>query len=402
MIQDKGFLPIRHRKNPIPSAPGPLRQYESLLKNTILKGAPLYEATSYRETMAPEPRSMSLLQAVRSKRVLLVFAMVTLLSSLSAQTVTSRITATSKSSHGPLALRRIVEELRTPWAFAPLPSGAALISERPGRLLYLTSLVPNAGKISEVQGVPHVAPIGQGGLLDVVVSPRYLSDRAVYLSYAARTTDGLVTRVARATLTEGPEARLSGVTPLFELNNPTSGGVHFGSRLAFDREGNLYITVGDRGERAAAQDTSVHNGSVVRLREGSYDPYPARGLSSAAEGLFSYGHRNAQGIARDPVTGMMWLHEHGPRGGDEINILVEGANYGWPRVTGWSELLRSYDRRSGIAPGNACASDRMDTLDRSIRDGIRGKRSLPRVAKRPSCWSTRAATPPLHRPERRT
>lgn len=262
---------------------------------------------------------------------------------LAAQQFSDRIVAEEDSSLGPLALREVVTGLDHPWAVAVLPNGDFLITERPGRLLYVAT--GGDRHISVVEGVPEVFAAGQGGLLDVVLSPTFERDRLVYFSYARPVSGGAVTAVSRGRLVRrGRNAALTDQEVLFTLNRVVGGGVHFGSRLAFDRNGLLYITVGERGQAEQAQDPSNHQGSVVRLNPdgsvpagnpvrietGASAQVLARGL---ARGLYTWGHRNAQGIAVHPDTGQVWLHEHGPRGGDEINVLRAGANYGWPLVT---------------------------------------------------------------------
>jgi glucose/arabinose dehydrogenase len=251
-----------------------------------------------------------------------------------AQSVTDDVAARFRSEAGPIVLRQIVDGLENPWSVAPLPDGGALITERPGRLWYLTSLVPGNGQLARVQGVPNLEATGQGGLLDVVVSPAFEDDRQIFLSYSARDGRGAVTRVSRAVLERSQGAmRLSELEELFSLNRSVSGGQHFGSRLAFDREGYLYITVGERGQPEQAQNAGSHQGTVVRLTPEGTAPAENPSIPGAARGVFTWGHRNPQGMALHPATGEMWIHEHGPRGGDEINILNAGENYGWPRVT---------------------------------------------------------------------
>jgi aldose sugar dehydrogenase len=267
------------------------------------------------------------------------------------QSVDDTVTITDGAGASRLALRRIVSGLENPWSVAPLPGGGALITERPGRLLYLSSLEARAGTIVPVAGVPSVAAIRQGGLLDVIPSPGFPRDGLVYFSYAAPEGRGYVTRVGHGVLRrDGTDVRLAEVETIFSLNRPVGGGVHFGSRLVFDDEGYLYVTIGDRGEPEQAQRRESHQGSVVRIApDGSIPPDNPR--IGGAPGLFTWGHRNPQGIARNPADGAIWLHEHGPRGGDEINILRAGANYGWPEVTFGVAYSGRAIAESGTAPG---------------------------------------------------
>ena len=224
-------------------------------------------------------------------------------------------------------LEELVTDLEHAWAFAFLPDGDILITERPGRLWLF-----DGSQVTEVENLPQVDPNGQGGLLDVILHPNYQRNGWIYMSYSSRYDGGFGTAVSRARLSGN---RLTDVEQIFRMNNPTGSGAHFGSRLVFDRDRNLYITIGDRGQRERAQDPADHAGTLIRLRaDGSVpgsNPF-ASGGEGAAE-VFSYGHRNAQGIALNPDTGAVWLHEHGPQGGDEINIVNAGENHGWPTIT---------------------------------------------------------------------
>ncbi len=223
----------------------------------------------------------------------------------------------------------ITEGLEHPWGVAFLPDERILVTERPGRLRVIEQgrLLPES-----VEGLPHIAVLGQGGLLDVVLHPDYEKNGWIYFSYAASGTGGVSTEVARARL-QG--MRLVQLERLFRLEPKTNAGRHFGSRLVFDKAGYLYITLGDRGDRPRAQRLNDHAGSVIRLHDDGSIPAdnPFKGQRRAQPEIFSYGHRNPQGMALHPQTGAVWIHEHGPQGGDEINILRSGANYGWPVIT---------------------------------------------------------------------
>ncbi len=226
-------------------------------------------------------------------------------------------------------LSEVVGGLEHPWGVAFLPDGSMLISERPGRLRIVRdgTLDP-----APVAGVPQVAAIGQGGLLDVALHPEFARNRLVYLSYAGPGDGGAGTEVARGRLVNG---RLEDLETLLVVEPKSRGGRHFGSRLAFDRDGLLYITAGERGEPDRAQDPNDLAGSVLRLSaDGEIPPdNPFVGRPDARPEIFSYGHRNPQGLARHPDSGAIWQHEHGPRGGDEVNIIRPGVNYGWPVIT---------------------------------------------------------------------
>ena len=223
----------------------------------------------------------------------------------------------------------VVEGLEHPWAVAFLPDDRLLITERPGRLRLVEDGVLDPAPVA---GVPDVYARGQGGLLDVVPHPDFETNGLIYLSYAAELDGGAHTRVVRARLEDGALVDLEEV---FQARPPAGGSRHFGSRLAFDPEGFLFITIGERGERELAQELSSHHGTVVRLEDDGTIPNdnPFVGDDGARPEIFSYGHRNAQGLAIHPATGEPWLHEHGARGGDEINIARAGVNYGWPVIT---------------------------------------------------------------------
>ncbi|MGH6914465.1 MAG: PQQ-dependent sugar dehydrogenase, partial [Geminicoccales bacterium] len=218
--------------------------------------------------------------------------------------------------------------LEHPWGMAFLPDGSILVTERSGRL----RLVRNGALDPEpIEGVPPVYASGQGGLLDVALDPAFASNQAIYLSYAATGDGGNSTRVARATLGAG---RLEDLEVIFVAEPLVRSSMHFGSRLAFDPQGHLLITVGERGDGERAQDVADHNGSVIRLQPDGSVPAdnPLVGVAGARPEIFSYGHRNAQGLAIHPETGIPWLHEHGARGGDEVNVVQPGGNYGWPVI----------------------------------------------------------------------
>lgn len=225
-------------------------------------------------------------------------------------------------------LEKVIDKLENPWSLAFLPGDdGILISERPGRLNLFTdnNLVP-------ISGLPEIATTGQGGLLDIVIDPDYVENNLIYFSFSEPGTGGYSTAVARANLSE---TELSNVEIIFRASPKNSGGIHFGSRLVFDLEGFLYITLGERGGMNNAQNLQHHGGSVIRIHPDGSIPSsnPFINRQNVLPEIFSFGHRNAQGIAMDKKTGLLWLHEHGPKGGDEVNIIKAGANYGWPLVT---------------------------------------------------------------------
>ena len=226
-------------------------------------------------------------------------------------------------------LETMAKGLEHPWAMAFLPDGEVLITERPGRL---RSWRDGHLRPSAIDGLPDVHASGQGGLLDLALHPHFAENRWIYFSYAARFQGGTTTHVARARYADG---KLENVTVLFVAEPPGNTGRHFGSRLVFDDAGYLYITVGDRGDMPRAQRMDDHAGSTVRLHDDGRvpDDNPFIDVPAARPELYTIGNRNAQGMALHPVTREVWQHEHGPRGGDEINIIRAGLNYGWPVIS---------------------------------------------------------------------
>lgn len=220
--------------------------------------------------------------------------------------------------------------LEHPWAVAFLPDGDFLVTERPGRL----RLVRADGSLVEepVSGLPEIRAQGQGGLLDVALHPLFASNRLVYISYNEPGPGGAGTAVARGRL-DGMTLR--DVEVIFRLLPKSATGFHFGSRLVFDRDGYLFVTLGDRGDRDRSQDLGDHAGSVIRIHDDGRVPAdnPFLDKAGAKPEIYSYGHRNIQGAAINPADGRLWTHEHGPQGGDEINLPEPGVNYGWPVIT---------------------------------------------------------------------
>ena len=223
----------------------------------------------------------------------------------------------------------LVRGLEQPWSLAFLPDGRMLVTEKAGRLRLVTD---NKLDPQPVAGLPEVTVHGQGGLMDVVLHPKFAENGMVYVSYAARGADGVGTEVARGRLAGH---RLENIETLFRQSPKGGGGQHFGSRLVFDRQGYLYITLGERGEKERAQRPDDHAGSVIRLHDDGRVPAdnPFVGKAGWKPEKFTLGHRNQQGAALHPQSGMLWTHEHGPQGGDEVNVIRAGANYGWPVIT---------------------------------------------------------------------
>ena len=258
-------------------------------------------------------------------RLLLFFASLVLASSnLSAQEFVY-----SPSSLGPLKITTVVKNLANPWGLAFLPDGRILITERAGRLRIFSQ-----GQLSPaVTGTPAVYNQGQGGLLDVAIDPNFSQNQWVYLTYAEAGTGGTAgTAVMRGKLNGNA---LENTQLLFRQMPKLSTGNHFGSRLVFDKAGYLFVTLGENNNRITAQHLDHHQGKIIRIWPDGTIPTdnPFIGQANVKPEIWSYGHRNPQGATLNPWTGKLWMHEHGPKGGDEINIPLAGKNYGWPIIT---------------------------------------------------------------------
>ena len=225
----------------------------------------------------------------------------------------------------------LVRGLEHPWGLAFLPDGRMLVTERPGRLRIVNadgSLDP-----TPVSGLPrNLIARGQGGLFDVVPHPDFASNGLVYFAYAGSAERGIGTELARGRL-QGDA--LQDVEILFRAEPKSTGGRHFGGRVLFDGKGHVFLTLGDRGDRPRAQEPDDHAGSLIRLNEDGSVPAdnPFVGGDGGLPESYTRGNRNMQGAALHPQTGELWTHEHGPQGGDELNLMRAGANYGWPVVT---------------------------------------------------------------------
>ena len=243
--------------------------------------------------------------------------------------------APAQKTKQPFKVETFARGLVHPWGLAFLPDGRLLVTERPGRV----RIVGKDGRLSEpLRGVPAVVAGGQGGLLDVALDLDFARTRLVYLSYSEPRGSGTNgTSVARGKLEgDGDAAGLADVKVIFRQEPAFSGSLHFGSRLAFARDGNLFVTTGERFHgKERAQDLGTHFGKVIRIRpDGSVPPdNPLVNKSGARPEIWSYGHRNVQAAAINPSSGKLWTIEHGARGGDEVNIPSAGKNYGWPIIT---------------------------------------------------------------------
>lgn len=231
-----------------------------------------------------------------------------------------------------LRAEQVAGGLEHPWGLAFLPDGALLVTERPGRL----RIVEDGAVSDPVEGVPKVAAYGQGGMLDVAVAPDFAESGTIFLSFSEPGDGGAGTAIARARLVrDGTGARLEDVDTIFSMAKKTGARQHFGSRIVLHPDGTLFFSIGDRGQGERAQDMQDHAGAVLRIgRDGSVpvdNPSPD-GAAHLPE-IWSKGHRNAQGMAYDPVTESILTAEHGARGGDEINRPEAGKNYGWPEIS---------------------------------------------------------------------
>ncbi len=230
----------------------------------------------------------------------------------------------------PFSPELIIDKIEIPWGMAFLPDGSILITEKSGELIQFKN-----GKRTTISNVPKVYNRGQGGLLDIELHPDYVENGWIYISYSSSDGDGDGgnTALIRAKLNNGA---LVDNELLYKAGPNTTKGQHFGSRIQFDNEGYLYFSIGDRGDHNInPQDISKDGGKIYRLFDDGRIPgdNPFVSTSGAKTAIYSYGHRNPQGLVVHPQTGALWDNEHGPRGGDEINIVKKGANYGWPVVT---------------------------------------------------------------------
>jgi glucose/arabinose dehydrogenase len=239
-------------------------------------------------------------------------------------------------------LSTLRSDLGSPWGLAQLPDGQLLITQRTGGLMRLAA--DGTGSLTPIGGVPMVVSAGQGGLLDIALDPDFATSPWVYLSYSEAGTGGVGTAVARGRLSGNA---LLEVAVIFRQSPKVSGTAHFGSRLVFGRDKSLYITLGERNLGSPAQDLGQTLGKAVRVNRDGSIPTDNPSLGAGAlPGIWSYGHRNPQGAALHPTSGEIWVSEHGPQGGDEVNIVRAGANYGWP--------VKSYGCNYGAPVGDTC------------------------------------------------
>jgi glucose/arabinose dehydrogenase len=238
----------------------------------------------------------------------------------------------SRSAAGDLKVETVARGLTHPWGLAFLPDGRMLVTERPGRI----RIVARDGTLSPpIAGVPAVRAAGQSGMHDIVPDRDYAQNRTIYFCYAEPSGDGSFIALTRARLADDETPRIEDVETIFRQEGPVSRGNHNGCRIVQTPDRNLFVTLGDHYTyREEAQNLGNHLGKIARIRpDGTAPPdNPFVGRPNAKPEIWSYGHRNAQGAALHPQTGKLWMHEHGPQGGDEINVIEKGKNYGWPVI----------------------------------------------------------------------
>jgi glucose/arabinose dehydrogenase len=250
-----------------------------------------------------------------------------------------------------LRVDTVAKGLSFPWAIAFLPDGRMLVTERAGRM----RIVAQSGQLSSaIANLPAVAARGQGGLHDVILDRDFANNRTIYFCYAGAVSGGAETTMARARLVDGNPPQLEDVKVIFQQQGPPSSGNHFGCRIVQAGDGNLFLTTGEHFRfRNEAQNLGNHLGKVIRVTPGGGVPAdnPFVKQAGAKPEIWSYGHRNMQGAALNPQSGKLWTHEHGPMGGDEINIPQAGKNYGWPVIGYGIDYDGTRIHKSTSAPG---------------------------------------------------
>ncbi|HEX7720136.1 MAG TPA: PQQ-dependent sugar dehydrogenase, partial [Woeseiaceae bacterium] len=235
-------------------------------------------------------------------------------------------------------LEVLAEPLEHPWSIAFLPDGDILVTERPGRLRVVA---PDGLRPAPVEGLPEIFASGQGGLFDVLLAEDFADSGVLFVSYAYGNDDANHTRVVRARF-DGRQ--LLEVTPIFTTQPPKSGDAHFGGRMAWMPDGTLLLGTGDGFFfREESQNLESHHGKIIRIRDDGSVPEdnPFLGTENVKPEIYSYGHRHVQAIVVDPEDGVIYAHEHGPRGGDEINVILPGRNYGWPVISYGKDYSRA-------------------------------------------------------------
>lgn len=228
----------------------------------------------------------------------------------------------------------VTTELSRPWGISPLPDGRLLVTQKEGTMV----IVSTSGQVSEsITGIPKVNAQGQGGLLGVTIDPQFTVNRMIYWTFSEKTAEGNLTAVAKGSLS-ADEKRIENATVIYRATPAYRGSLHYGSRILVDKTGNLVFSTGERSDlatRPQAQDQNSGLGKIIRITKGGQPAAgnPFMNRPGARPELYSYGHRNVQGLAFHPVTGDLWESEMGPRGGDELNRIQPGKNYGWPTIT---------------------------------------------------------------------
>ncbi len=243
--------------------------------------------------------------------------------------LTSTIATTQAQTPELFEDKILLSNISSPWGFTFIDKEEIIYTERQGKLFRFNM---STNTKTEISGVPSVAQVGQGGLLDVALHPNFSNNNYVYLTYAVAATGGQTTALGRGTLVNN---ELQNFTELFRALPVVNSGVHFGSRIVFDRNNLIYLSVGDRGTPDNAQNKNNHLGKVLRLNDDGTVPSdnPLVSVPNTKPEIYCWGNRNIQGMAMHPVSGEIYAHEHGPRGGDELNLIKPNTNYGWPEVT---------------------------------------------------------------------
>lgn len=261
-------------------------------------------------------------------RLLLAVVFISILLAMSTNAA-GKVIASGSSDGQAFQVRELVDDLQIPWGMAFIADNQLLVTER-GGAIKLINLAK--GSVQLVEGAPRVRASGQGGLLDVKISPEYARDRWLYFTYSKPVKDGAATTLARAKL---KGLQLESWQDLLVTQSASGSGQHFGSRIAFDDKGHVFFSVGDRGDRDNGQNTRNHAATIIRLKIDGSIPVnnPFVGSKTVLPEIWSYGHRNPQGLAFDARNKRLWAIEHGPRGGDELNLAQAGKNYGWPVIS---------------------------------------------------------------------
>lgn len=278
---------------------------------------------------------------------LMAGAAVAKVSPLAAQTTQAQFSPLTQDTS--LRAMSLYEGLEHPWAFCFLPDRSILLTERPGRMRLIRMQAQNVQVSAPIQAVPAVQASGQGGLLDVIASADFARDETIFFSLAQPTDQGVRTAIFRARLNG---LKLLNTQLIFAQKQDPSGRHHFGCRLAIGADGYLYATLGERFFQAKqAQSLDNHFGKLIRIGLDGRVPAdnPFVGRADALAEIYSYGHRNPQGLAMHPQTKQLWMHEHGPQGGDELNIMAPGRNYGWPSITYGREYVTNFRIGEGSA-----------------------------------------------------